>query len=358
VFIANTTIAMLTDRDGKYRISIPGAGNFQLAVSHVSYQPVFKDIEHGNISVEMNIAMNDNELDEVVITQKVKARRTDINLFWRTILGKSPSKKSIFPVNPDDVFYFYNRETNMLKVSCRIPIQIINNELGYHITIVLDFFTHDYGQGISSWNYRYMFNELEPEDQKQKNIWDENRKKVYKVSFTNFIKSMYNNKLLENGFVLAYLDKKIVSGNYSDSLSASRHFSIMHPMILSPTSSDSLQFRGVDLETFLSIDSKSGGKTFFVPPDQKEFLVLICFGNPVSQKNMENVDLALKGKRSWSRTGLVRSVLETPDIPVPVFPDGTFGNPLKITPLASMSLTGLNLKLPLDYEPEIDSNIP
>jgi len=355
VFIANTTLGALTDLKGNYRFTIPGEGSYQLVVSHVGYQPVFKDIAPGNTSVEMNVSLLYKAMDAVVVEQKIKARRTDINLFWKTILGKPPSKKTLYPINPEEVFFFYHSKTRILKVTCRVPIQIINNELGYLITIILDSFTHDYNNGVSSWNYKYMFNELKPQDQKQNRVWEENRQKVYKVSLTNFIKSLHNNILYDNGFVLTYLDKKQFSGNTLEKLSASSQVSIEQPIILSQTPSDSLHFVEVKPETFVSIDPVSGEKTFFIPSDMKDFLMLICFGNSVNQNYIEKVDLALRGRFNWSRTGFVRSVLETPDVPVRIFPDGTFSNSLKITPCFSpSSLVGLNLRLPLDYEPDAD----
>ena len=39
VFIANTTVGANTDADGRYRLKIPGEGSYQLAVSHVGFQP-------------------------------------------------------------------------------------------------------------------------------------------------------------------------------------------------------------------------------------------------------------------------------------------------------------------------------
>ena len=190
VFISNTTAGTTTDEKGYYRLQIPGEGSYRLAVSHVAYEPVFRDIEPGEASVVFDVSMSLHEMEEVTIAKTVRFRKRDIDLFWKTILGKSPSKKTIYVSNPEAVYYYYNSETQVLKVSCRVPLQIINCETGYQIQYVLDYFTHDYDAKVSNWDGQYMFEELQPDNYRQKRLWETNRKKVYQVSITNFIKSL------------------------------------------------------------------------------------------------------------------------------------------------------------------------
>ena len=71
--------------------------------AHVGYELVFRDIEPGNVSVVFDVALKTNEIEEVTVAAKVKFRTRDINLFWKTILGKPPSKRTIHAVNPEDV---------------------------------------------------------------------------------------------------------------------------------------------------------------------------------------------------------------------------------------------------------------
>jgi len=204
VFIANTTVGMTTDSEGRYKLAIPGVGSYRLAVSHASYQPVFKDIELGKTSVVMNITLHIRELEEVTVSAKVKFRKEDIALFWNTLLGKDPSKKTIYATNPEAPFYYYDFKTKILKVTCRTPLRIINNETGYEIQYILSKFVHNYDTNTTSWNGEFSFKELEPENARQENLWGKNREKIYKISIATFIKALYHNSLLENGFLLTY----------------------------------------------------------------------------------------------------------------------------------------------------------
>ena len=106
VFINGTTVGITTDTEGYYKLKIPGPGSYKLAVSHAGYQTVYKDIEPGQSAITLNIEMNYHELKETIVTAKVKYRKEDIDLFWKTILGKYPSKNTIFSANPGDVYYF------------------------------------------------------------------------------------------------------------------------------------------------------------------------------------------------------------------------------------------------------------
>ena len=105
VFIASTTVGTTTDADGMYRLKIPGEGSYRLTVSHVGFQPVFWDIEPGKISQKFDVAMQTHEMGEVVIAKNIRFRKMDIALFWRTILGTYPSKKTIYALNPETVYY-------------------------------------------------------------------------------------------------------------------------------------------------------------------------------------------------------------------------------------------------------------
>ncbi|MDR2232899.1 MAG: carboxypeptidase-like regulatory domain-containing protein, partial [Tannerella sp.] len=206
VFLSNTSVATVTDADGFYRLSIPGEGRYTLMVSHVAYQPVTKDIEPGNASLKFDVALQPRELDEVTIAKKIRFRKTDINIFYESILGEKPSQKTIWVSNPETVYYFYNESTGKLTVTCREPLQIINQKTGYQIRFILNYFTYDYRTGVADWSHRSSFTALEPENLIQKNKWEANRRKVYNISLAKFIKSLYNNKnssLYGDGFALA-----------------------------------------------------------------------------------------------------------------------------------------------------------
>jgi len=317
VFLDNTTIGVSTDAGGNYRLKIPGEGSYRLVVSHVGYQSVFKDIEPGNSSVKFNVALLAIELEEVTVAVKVKSRRNDIQLFWKTILGKNPSRRTIQATNPEAVFYYYNPETQILKVTCREPLQIVNYETGYQIQYVLNYFTHNYNTDISDWRHQCSYTELEPVNKRQQKNWEKKRKEVYHVSLTKFIKSLYNNTLQNDGFVLATLHQN------PDQLT-----------ILSP-------------DSILSAKSIDNSKTLNYKNKQ---LILICYGRPVTAADLNMIKRTQGGDllQSLKNSGIIMNLLHGDAIRV--YPDGTYTEKLHITPVnTTISLADLSMRLPLDY---------
>ena len=321
VFIANTTVGATTDASGNYQLKIPGEGSYRLAVSHVAYQPVSRDIEPGKMLQTINVAMQIHEMEEVAITVKTNVRKKDIELFWRTILGQKPSKKTIQATNPEDVYFYYNTETKKLTVTCRVPLNIVNNETGYQIQYVLNHFTHDYNANISSWMGQYLFTELEPENYKQKNAWEKNRDEIYRVSLACLIKSLFHDSTMEHGFLFVW-----------------RHSTGVHFGV------ERITYDVVDSRMFVSIDSITNGKMFYVPPDMN--IILINYAKPISDKDMQDI----QGAKPFHAIGLFRNRLQTPDEPVHIFSDGSYMNPLLLTPTySSKRLSGLDMILPIEY---------
>ena len=321
VFISNTTIGDYTDVDGRYQLKIPEGGSYLLTISHAAYQSAFKDIEPGNTSVKFNAALLINELEEVVVTAKVRFRQSDINLFWNTVLGTGPSRKTIWVTNPETVYYYYNPETRILKVTCREPLRIFNYETGYQIHYVLDYFTHDYNKNTSDWSNQFVFTELKPENLRQQNSWEKERQKVYNKSLTKFIKSLYNNSLYNDGFVLATLRQTLDRA---------------HPY----------QITLLNPENILSPKAADNGKTLNLPGEQ---VMLICYGRPVNDYDLDLIQNP-QGKGFNKNSGLFMNQLFGNSIRI--FPDGTYANKLLMAPVNySNTLLGLNTKLPFEYRP-------
>ncbi len=336
VFLAETTVGINADNDGNFRLALPGPGNYRLVVSHAGYQPFYSDIEPDWFSKKITVALQIRELDEVTVKEKIVVRYPDVTLFWKTILGKEPSKRTLFALNPEAPYFYYNPMTFVLKVTCHEMLYIINNETGYKIQLLLNYFIHDYKTNISSWKYDANFFELEPENLSQKQMWEKNREKIYAVSRTKFIKALYHNSLMADGFVLT---RKSIHATPGNLLSTPYH---------NPT-------------TYPPVYSVDDGKEVYIPDDLND-LLLICFGKPVTGYDMSLINKAKtdnKGKAGTAmRTiGLFRNELRTPNNAVRIYPDGTYSNILQMNPsYLSGSLAGLNMILPIEYGLDLKPN--
>ena len=79
---------------------------------------------------------------------------------------------------------------------------------------------------------------------------------------------------------------------------------------------------------------------------------LITYGEPITEVNSRIKDK--QGK--WNLISSFWNHIETPNGPVYIFSDGTFSNTLGVSPqLYAKGLTGLNMMLPIEYNPDFDS---
>ena len=337
VFISNTTAGTVTDLTGHYQLTIPGKGSYELTISHVAYQSVVRQIETGDTSVELNAELQTHELNEIAIDARIRTRQRDINLFWETVLGERPSKRRMRVINPAAVYYYFNSNTQVLTVTGREPLQIINYETGYQIQYILNNFTHNYNTGITERNQQFRFIELQPANRKQKNNWERKRKEVYDVSFEKFIKSLYNNSLYHNGFILATLSQNTDPDKNHNTATPYTHSS-------NSNLDKSFQITILNPDSILSATPAGNSKTLTFP---KEKVLLICYGRPVTDRDLNRIR-ETQGNEFLANDELKMNLLHGDSIHI--FPDGTFASSLQFGPVnSSHSITALNRRIPIDY---------
>ena len=314
VFIANTTVGTTTDMRGNYRLPLPGGGNYEMVFSHVGYEAVFHQINAQRALTVVNVKLNLNELDDIVITAERNYRNADVILFWDRLLGVKPLKY-IEVLNPNDVHFHYNAETQILKVSSNKPIEIINNETGYHIYYTLNTFLHDYKTNITHFRGVPFYRPLVANNNRRQRSWESNRQQIYNVSLTHFVRSLYHNSLHENGFILNYL-----------------------------APSNPIKYV-TNLSDYVITDTVSGNIIFRSKPDT--LLILTSIGKPVNTREL---------RRQKERLSVVRpnSVIQTVgsdnNQDVIIFSDGTYLGPLWFGQYRSANMfTNLRMMLPIEY---------
>ena len=336
IFVANTTIGTTSGESGNYSITVPGNGSFEIVASHVGYQPVFHKIDAPKPFHQINFVLELHEISEVTITAHSNHSQKDVDLFWRKLLGEKPSKNGMEVLNPEKVYYFLNSE-NVLKVSCKEPIEILNHQMGYHIRFVLVSFKHDYRNNETSLSGIPYFEELTPQNNRQKYRWEKKRQEEYSVSLTRFIRALYRDKIREEGFHLASID----------SLKKGKESTILPKDILQ-----------VDHERVLL--------------NIEEPLFLICYSKPVSYQMINSIYNVV----FFNSYGTSFPILVLSPQQLTIFPDGTYSGLLKInehqrregnwktveSQSGSMhiyqkidmpkSILGLSSKLPVEYVPE------
>jgi len=203
VFINNTRIGTTTDIDGNYTIKIPS--NIQkadLIASFIGYERYRTTIIKGN-STQHNLTIvlqNGIELNEVkVIAQHDREWRRKWKLFSRGLLGESNFFKDCKILNPEIIKLDYNNKKKLIATADE-PIMIQNDAFGLKIAFQMEKFETD-GEQTYLAGFKF-FTNLDSVSAEQSKKWAKNREKAYNDSFRNFLVSLSQRKLQENGFAI------------------------------------------------------------------------------------------------------------------------------------------------------------
>jgi hypothetical protein len=304
IFIANTTIGTSSDEMGNFSITVSGNGSFEIVVSHVAYKSNVLKINTPQSFHRHDVALEINELQEIVVTARSRHKQKDINLFWSKILGEKPSKEGMEVLNPDKVYFFLNND-KILKVSCKEPIEVINHQMGYRIKYVLNNFQHDYRKKTTTFSGMPHFEELIPQDDLQKNRWEKKRQEVYAFSTTHFFRALYRKQIHKEGFLLIIKDS-------------------------------SLKGQTVPLNDILQTEQGMLLANIEVP------LLLMCYSKPVTANMIKYC------YDDYLRNDSYPIVIELLPQQFIIYPDGTYSGILQ-TQVNRSYIFGLSTTLPVEY---------
>lgn len=208
VFVNNTTIATVTDLEGKYTLEGLEPGPIEIGFSFLGYSAEIKKVtlnSGGTTTINLSMKPIMTELSDVEIkASRDKSWERDLRKFQNLFLGNDEVAALSSIENPWVIDFAEGDEKNVFLASAYLPIEIVNNYLGYKISFDLKEFYN------SPTNYRIVgaarFIEMEPNSEAQKKDWDQNRSLVYQKSPMNMFRAMIKGEQEQQGFFL-YGDK-------------------------------------------------------------------------------------------------------------------------------------------------------
>ncbi|WP_158561352.1 carboxypeptidase-like regulatory domain-containing protein [Emticicia sp. C21] len=226
VYVNNTSIGTTTKTDGSFTLKVPKSiQKVELVVSFIGYNTVKKVLALHEMNKTIIFLMEtSNMLKEVKITAK---RDKDWKKKWRIfkegLLGDSQFTSDCEIMSPEAIKLVYDKDKNVVATANE-PIFIQNNGLGFKIMFEMETFISN-GK-LTFFAGDKFFENLKPKDERQGNRWKRLRKRAYHDSFRNFLVSLSQNKLEENGFEIfkekqikdTYLGRTTVARELKDSL--------------------------------------------------------------------------------------------------------------------------------------------
>jgi hypothetical protein len=208
VFLNNTSIGTTADNEGKFALSIP-AGKFELIVSSVGYVTHNKPVSANEIAdfITIQLKIKAPELEAVIIEPFEKdGWQKWGRWFTDNFLGTSEYGRDCLIKNPEVLKFRNSKKRGELTVMAVAPLTIENKALGYRITYQLENFRFDFKTRYLLYAGYPFFENMDGSDRKKRK-WEQERENVYYGSMLQFMRAVYRNKIIEEGFEARRLKK-------------------------------------------------------------------------------------------------------------------------------------------------------
>jgi CarboxypepD_reg-like domain len=208
VFITNTSRGTVTNEQGDFLLPDVPVGTYDLVISCVGYETLVYTYKPGQLPLNLRVALipKPTELAAVTVEPAEKDGWKKWGKFFTdNFVGTGSYSKECIIANKEALRFRYSRKRNLLTVTAAEPLQIKNKMLGYNIQYQLESFNFDFKKGYLSFLGYSLFQELKQGGAKRRQL--KNRQLSYNGSMIHFMKSLYANKLLQEGFEVKRLIK-------------------------------------------------------------------------------------------------------------------------------------------------------
>ncbi len=219
VFISGSQKITSTDTAGRFTFGEMAMGNYLVSVRMLGYETSSRQVTiHDNsASIVIQLKVKPIILSEVKIGSD-KNREKLYAIFKEQFLGTSASAKNCVIINPDIINFtskkiglnniFVKSGSNyiLLKADADDLLIIENRQLGYRIRYLLKSFEYNAQTHTTFYDGDNNFEEMDGTDE-QKQIWQKNRLEIYRGSLMHFLRSVFANTVLSEGFITRQMYK-------------------------------------------------------------------------------------------------------------------------------------------------------
>lgn len=293
VFLANTSMGTTTNSIGEFKLEVTGTGRFNLVVSIIGYETYATEITIGENLTGLIIELKPSvsELAEVIVGNYDKNGWDKWgDFFMEMLIGNTPNALSCKLLNKKAVKFSYSKNENILRAYATEPLKMENNALGFDLIYSLTQFEYNYKTRIFYYQGYPLFSEKKPRNARQGTKWTENRKDTYKGSLMHFMRCVFRNNLVEEGFeIKRVIKQKIPSPTIK--INGQPLIEEMDVLINTPLTGDSIAF---------AIDANTAGLQF------KDYLQVVY-------KNKEMSPLYIRSSRNVNLGDPILARLYMPD---------------------------------------------
>ena len=213
VFINSSGIGTVSGSDGRFDLSKFFQAKFGypvLTIAVMGYETATYNLANakGDVVIYLNPLVR--ELETVTVNAAIKNGWEKYGSeFIESFLSYSEFSNKCNIENPEVLKFYYESNSNTLKVIAKKPLIIINKALGYKITYWLESFEHNFSTRILYYSGLTFYEDLIRDNKRkvQAERWIKNRESAYRGSVMHFIRSVYAGQLASSGFIVRPLEK-------------------------------------------------------------------------------------------------------------------------------------------------------
>lgn len=198
VYFNNTTAVAVTNDQGFFEL--PAVTGGELVTSHVSYITRRMPLQALPASRYIALQPSLDVLSEVVVKTKTKDTwKKWGDIFSENFIGGENDRRYCKLLNPEDLSFYYDKTTMILRARARKPLLLSNKILGYTLHVDLDHFEYSFRTGVVQYitSSFYEWNEGSDDEKRQAAA---GRLMAYNGSQMHFIRALYSNTLAQEGF--------------------------------------------------------------------------------------------------------------------------------------------------------------
>lgn len=220
VFINNSSKGVVSGKNGEFELAGIPPGKHDLIISSIGFETTVFSFHTDQLPLQLRIEMRVKvrELENVTVEPSVEeswARWGKV--FMESFVGITPNAAGCKLKNHKAVRFRFFKKSNRIIAFADEPLVLENKRLGYKISYQLEEFEINFKTGATVYAGYPFFEDMGGDKKK----WSKNREEAYYGSMLHFMRSLYYDKLADEGFEvrrmkrLPNLEKERVKGIYA-----------------------------------------------------------------------------------------------------------------------------------------------
>lgn len=203
IFIASTSKGTVSDNAGAFLLENVPPGKHDLIISSIGYETnVFSFTEAQlPLLLKIELSIKVKEMENVTIEPSVEEGWDKWGKsFMDNFIGNTENSLQCRIKNEKSIRFRYYKKSNRLTAYCDEPVLVENKALGYIISYQLENFELNFKEQSISYLGYPLYVPMGGKGRQQK--WQRKRDEAYTGSILHFMRSLFSNQLVEEGFVV------------------------------------------------------------------------------------------------------------------------------------------------------------